>query len=201
MYRNNLRALRRTKGLNQVDISQNLAVGQAEFSRIESGKRPIGQHLNAIAKALNVTPEQIKEEVVDANNDFPKTETEMPVYGYPCSQGCGLNFKKTMMSRVDCPPELEGIDGAYASFCFGNALSPKISNGDLAFVNPTIEPKVGSLVIVRTKVENARRGFMGLLLSYDKAGCVVETTNPQEEIEFSRDVESVDQIVMVKYDL
>jgi len=197
MYKNNLRILRKTKGLNQAEISQHLAIGQAEFSRIEQGKRPIGQHLTAIAKALDVTPDAVKEDVIDVVNDYHATEITLPVYGFPCSSGSGLNFTKTMMSRVDCPPELEAVDGAYASFCFGDALAPKISNGDLAFVNPTIEPKIGSLVIVRT----ARRGFMGLLASNDKAGCVVETTNPQEEIEFTRDVESVDQIVMVKYDL
>jgi len=41
---------------------------------------------------------------------------------------------------------------------------------------------------------------MGILTSIDKAGCAIETIDPQEEIEFSRDIE-VDQIVMVKYDL
>mgnify|MGYP001210374823 FL=1 len=42
---------------------------------------------------------------------------------------------------------------------------------------------------------------MGILTSIDKDGCAIETIDPQEEQEFSRDIESIDQIVMVKYDL
>ena len=109
MYKNNLRILRKTKGLNQAEISQHLAIGQAEFSRIEQGKRPIGQHLTAIAKALDVTPDAVKEDVIDVVNDYHATEITLPVYGFPCSSGSGLNFTKTMMSRVDCPPELEAV--------------------------------------------------------------------------------------------
>lgn len=196
-HKNNLKRLRLAHGKRQADIAAAVGLGQAEYSRIESGKRKIAPHKEALAKALNTTPDNIEEEyVADIISSKPPAET-LPVYGFPAPDGDGLNFKKQMMSKVDCPPDLAAVDGAYACFCFGNALSPKISNGDLAFVNPNIEPKVGSLVIVR---ENGR-GFMGILTSIDKDGCAIETIDPQEELEFSRDVESIDQIVMVKYDL
>jgi len=195
-YQNNLKTLRLMAGKRQADIASILNIGQAEYSRIESGKRKITPHQAALAKAFGVEQNQIIEEyVADVIKSIAPAET-LPVYGFPSADGDGLNFSKQMMSKVDCPPDLADVDGAYACFCFGDALSPKISNGDLAFVNPSIEPKIGSLVIVREK----EKGFMGILTSLDKNGCAIETINPQEELEFSRDIE-VDQIVMVKYDL
>ena len=196
-YQNNLKTLRLMAGKRQADIAASLNIGQAEYSRIESGKRKITPHQPALAKAFGVKQDQITEEyVADVINSIAPAET-LPVFGFPSPVGNGLNFNKQMMSKVDCPPDLAGVDGAYACFCFGDALRPKISNGDLAFVNPSIEPKIGSLVIVREK----GKGFMGILTSIDKDGCSIETLEPQEELEFSRDIESVDQIVMLKYDL
>ncbi len=196
-YLNNLRLLRRMAGKKQAEIAACLNIGQAEYSRIESGKRKITPHQPALAKAFGVEQDQITEEyVADVINSIAPAET-LPVYGFPSPDGDGLNFSKQMMSKVDCPPDLAAVDGAYACFCYCNKLSPKISSGDLAFVNPNIEPKIGSLVIVR---ENGK-GFMGILTSNDKDGCAIETIEPQEELEFSRDVESIDQIIMVKYDL
>ena len=196
-YQNNLRRLRLAVGVRQSDIASAINIGQAEYSRIESGKRKITPHAAALAKALDVKEDEITEEyVADVINSIAPTET-IPVFGFPSPDGDGLNFKKTMMSRVDCPPDLAAVEDAYACFCYCNKLSPKISAGDLAFVNPNIEPKSGSLVIVR---ENGK-GFMGILTSIDKDGCFIETLEPQEELEFSRDIDSVDQIVMVKYDL
>ena len=195
-YQNNLKALRLKAGKRQADIAASLNIGQAEYSRIESGKRKITPHKATLAKAFGVEQNEITEEyVADVINSTAPAET-LPVYGFPSPDGDGLNFSKQMMSKVDCPPDLSAVDGAYACFCFGDALSPKIANGDLAFVNPSIEPKIGSLVIVREK----EKGFMGILTSIDKDGCAIETIDPQEELEFSRDIE-VDQIVMVKYDL
>ena len=184
-------------GKRQADIAASLNIGQAEYSRIESGKRKITPHQPALAKAFGVKQDEVTEEyVADVINSTGQAET-IPVFGFPSPDGDGLNFKKTMMSRVDCPPDLAAVENAYACFCYCNKLSPKISVGDLAFVNPNIEPKAGSLVIVR----ESGKGFMGILTSLDKEGCVIETLEPQEELEFSRDIESVDQIVMVKYDL
>lgn len=197
VYQNNLKTLRLMAGKKQADISASLEIGQAEYSRIESGKRKITPHQLALAKAFGVEQDEITEEyVADVINSIAPAET-IPVFGFPSPDGDGLNFKKTMMSRVDCPPDLAAVEDAYACFCYCNRLSPKISAGDLAFVNPNIEPKAGSLVIVR---ENGK-GFMGILTSIDKDGCAIETIDPQEELEFSRDIESIDQIVMVKYDL
>ena len=196
-YQNNLKTLRLMVGKKQADVASCLNIGQAEYSRIESGKRKITPHKPALAEAFGVKQDEITEEyVTDVINSIAPTET-IPVFGFPSPDGDGLNFKKTMMSRVDSPPDLAAVENAYACFCYDNKLRPKICAGDLAFVNPNIEPKVGSLVIVR---ENGR-GFMGILTSVDKDGCVIETIEPQEELEFSRDIESIDQIVMVKYDL
>ena len=196
-YQNNLKSLRLMAGKRQADIAASLNIDQAEYSRIESGKRKITPHQPALAKAFGVKQDEVTEEyVADVINSTAQAET-IPVFGFPSPDGDGLNFKKTMMSRVDCPPDLAAVENAYACFCYCNKLSPKISVGDLAFVNPNIEPKAGSLVIVR----ESGKGFMGILTSLDKEGCVIETLEPQEELEFSRDIESVDQIVMVKYDL
>jgi len=51
-YQNNLKSLRLMAGKRQADIASSLNIGQAEYSRIESGKRKITPHQPASPKRL-----------------------------------------------------------------------------------------------------------------------------------------------------
>ena len=199
-FNNNLKQLRIKQNLTQIEVAQQLDVGQAEYSRIESGKRKIHPHKNKLAEILKVNLDDIVEQTSDGKHiDKPPLPPELPVYGFPISSGNGFDFTQQMMSKVDRPEELNGVEGAYACFCFGDKLKPVIKNGDLAFVNPNIEPRQGALVVVRLDNNGKERGLLAQLVTTYKVGATVQLLEPFEEIALGKEVKSVEPVVMVKY--
>ena len=198
-YINNLKELRSASKLHQSQAAEAIGIGQAEYSRMESGRRSVGYHKKAIAKAFGVKPDAIIERVKQDDSVFT-THTELPVFGFPIPNSNAFDFSKKMMSRVDCPPELESVEGAYAAFCYGDALKPKLSNGDLVFVCPSKEVKAGTLVVVKWKAGDKLYGKIVELVEMRKGSCEARMLAPEEFIMFDN-IESVDQVVMTKYDI
>lgn len=202
VYKNNLRELRRQANLTQVEVAELLELGQAEYSRIESGKRKIYPHKERLAEILKTHLDNIVE--VDAQggavNRAP-LPPQLPVYGFPLPSGQGFDFTQQMMSKVDRPDELYGVEGAYACFCFGDRLKPVIKNGDLAFVNPSITPRERGLVVVRLDANGKERGLLAQLVTTYKVGATVQFLDPFEEVALGSEVKSVEAVVMVKYAL
>lgn len=160
MYRNNLRTLRSERNVTQVELSKALNIGQAEYSRIEGGKRKIYPHKSKIAEFLKINQTDIIESFKDGSEvDRPAVSPTLPVYGFPLPEGQGFNFTQQMMSKVDRPDNLCAVE-AYACFCFGDYLKPQINNGDIAFVNPLLSPREGGLVIVRFNANEQERGLL-----------------------------------------
>lgn len=202
IFKNNLRDLRRQANLTQVEVAANLELGQAEYSRIESGKRKIHPHKERLAEILKTRLDNIVE--VDAEGgaiDRTPLPPQLPVYGFPLATGQGFDFTQQMMSKVDRPDELHGVEGAYACFCFGDKLKPVIKNGDLAFVNPNIEPRDGGLVVVRLDANGKERGLLAQLVTTYSVGATVQFLDPFEEIALGSEVKTVEPVVMVKYAL
>lgn len=201
-FKNNLKKLRVQVNLTQIELAERLKIGQAEYSRIESGKRKIHPHKAAMAEALGVGFDEIIETTIDGDMvDAAPLPPDLPVYGFPTSVGKGFKFTQQMMSKVARPEELAGVENAYACFCFGDHLEPTIKNGDLAFVNPNIEPRQGSLVVVRMDNGAGERGLLAQLVTLYKVGCTVQFLNPFDEIALGKEVISVEPVVMVKYAL
>lgn len=202
VYSNNLKNLRQKTNLTQIDVAEKLSIGQAEYSRIESGKRRIYPHKERLAEILKCRIDDIAETTESgAAVDRSPLPPELPVFGFPSSNGRGFDFTQQMMSKVDRPDELFGVEGAYACFCFGDALKPTIKNGDLAFVNPNIEARQGSLVVVRLEAGQRERGLLAQLVTSYKVGATVQLLNPFEEFALGKEVKSVEPVVMVKYAL
>jgi transcriptional regulator with XRE-family HTH domain len=200
LYKNNLKVLRSGKNLTQTQVAELLSIGQAEYSRIEAGKRRIYPHKEKLAEILKIRLDNIVE--VDqegaALNKAP-LPPQLPVYGFPLASGQGFDFTQQMMSKVDRPDELLDVDDAYACFCFGDRLKPVIKNGDLAFVNPNIEPRDGGLVVVRLDSNGKERGLLAQLVTTYKVGATVQFLEPFEEMALGAEVKSVEPVVMVKY--
>lgn len=199
-FKNNLKKLRMQQNMTQVELAEKLSIGQAEYSRIESGKRKIYPHKDKIAEILAVGLDDIKEVTEDGESvERAPVPQDLPVYGFPTPSGRGFQFTQQMMSKVGRPEELAGVEGAYACFCFGDQLEPTIKNGDLAFVNPNLEPRQGSLVVVRIESGNGQKGLLAKLVTLYKVGCTVQMLNPFDEIALGKEVVSVEPVVMVKY--
>lgn len=199
MYRNNLRALRIERNVTQVDISKALDIGQAEYSRIEGGKRKIYPHKTKIAEFLKINETDIIESFKDGSEvDRPALPPTLPVYGFPLPEGQGFDFTQQMMSKADRPESCKE-SAAYACFCFGDYLTPQIGNGDLAFVNPKLNPREGGLVVVRYTANNKERGFLCRFVSIKAEKICVEHNNGEEIFDVSE--VKIEPVASVQYSL
>lgn len=198
MYRNNLRALRSERNITQVELSKALEIGQAEYSRIEAGKRKIYPHKVKIAEFLKISESDIIETSNGNHVDRPALAPTLPVFGFPLPDGKGFDFTQQMMSKVDRPAGCSNYK-AYACFCFGDHLKPQINNGDIAFVNPYLEPREGGLVVVRFDANGKERGLL-CQFSGTKAGKIVVSLGDDEEV-FDEAQCKIEPVVSVQYAL
>jgi transcriptional regulator with XRE-family HTH domain len=200
LYGNNLRELRTKFNLTQIQISKLLEIGQAEYSRIESGKRRIYPHKSKLAEILKVTPDDIKEFTQSGELlDKPPQDQYLSVYGFPLPDGKGFDFTQQMMSKVDRPDVLSGVADAYACFCFGECLAPQINNGDIAFVNPSLNPKEGGLIVLRYQANEKDRGLLCRYVGQKSNKVFIEWRDGEETFDF--DQVSINPVVSVQYAL
>ena len=132
-FPNNLRKLRDAAGLSQAQVAEKLGVNQAEYSRIEKGRRRVGQHMKTLCKILKATDEQI----LSADQYQPTQMPEdVPVFALPEPDGESVRFDMAMASKIARPPLLKDAQNAFGMFNCGEAMSPRLRHGDFLFCDP-----------------------------------------------------------------
>ena len=198
MYRNNLRTLRSERNVTQVELSKALNIGQAEYSRIEGGKRKIYPHKAKISEFFKISESDIIETSNGNEVDRPALSPTLPVYGFPLPDGKGFDWTQQMMSKVDRPSSCKEPT-AYACFCFGECLKPQINNGDLAFVDPTLEAREGGLIVLCYKANEKKRGLLCRYVGKKGDDVFVEWLDGQEV--FKIDDVQIHPVFSVQYAL
>lgn len=146
-YPNNLRRLRDAKSLTQGQVAEKLGINQAEYSRIEKGRRRVGTHLNALSKILKcnedaiLAPDQYQPTIVDLTEDIP-------VYALPEPDGESVRFDMSMTSRIARPPLLVSAQNAFGMFNCGEAMMPRLRHGDFLFCDPDTEAKLNDICVL-----------------------------------------------------
>lgn len=91
--------------------------------------------------------------------------TMLNVYGWRRND---QNEIVTDFSRLNdsiaAPPNLLGVEGAYAALVADNSMSPRVRPGDTIFVNPTKPPRPGDLVMIVPNDD--RKGKIGILREF-----------------------------------
>lgn len=132
-FPNNLRKLRDAAGLSQAQVAEKLGVNQAEYSRIEKGRRRVGQHMKTLSEILKATDEQI----LSADQYQPTQMPEdVPVFALPEPDGESVRFDMAMASKIARPPLLKDAQNAFGMFNCGEAMSPRLRHGDFLFCDP-----------------------------------------------------------------
>lgn len=137
-FPNNLRKLRDTVSLSQAQVAEVLGVNQAEYSRIEKGRRRVGTHMAKLCDLLNAT----EAEILSPDQYKPISQSvDIPVYALPEPDGESVRFDLAMASRIERPPILDGASNAFGMFNCGEAMFPRLRHGDFLFCDPDQEKR------------------------------------------------------------
>jgi len=126
------------------------------FNRSKRGDgdaRPRWPSTESLAKVLNATGVSLSEFATLTERGPPATPRVVPLIGLPQAQAEGM-FNDTgapigsQWDEIDFPGVIDG--GAYALEISGDDLAPVFRDGDRIVVSPSVEPRRGDRVIVRT---------------------------------------------------
>lgn len=146
-YPNNLRRLRDAKSLTQGQVAEQLGINQAEYSRIEKGRRRVGTHLNSLSKILGCDEDAIlsPDQYQPTSNNISE---DIPVYALPEPDGESVRFDMSMTSRIARPPILATAENAFGMFNCGEVMMPRLRHGDFLFCDPDAEPKENDICVL-----------------------------------------------------
>lgn len=111
----------------------------------------------------------------------------LPVYGQAVGGIDGdFPMNGTILFDVMCPPQLQGVEDAYAIMVSGDSMYPRYEDGELAFIDPTRRVKKGDYVVaqVNIKDEDTPHAFIKKFMRHNEQELVLEQFNPVKELSF-----------------
>lgn len=98
---------------------------------------------------------------------------------------------------IPCPPELVGVEGAYATYVYGDSMEPRYFNGERVYVHPTRPAGPKDFVVAQVRDEAGNlSGYVKRLLGWTEQGLRLHQYNPETDLDFEPDaVESVHLVV------
>lgn len=154
-YPNNLLALRTALRLSQQRVAETLGLSQPEYGRIELGRRQIGTHANKMAELFGTSIEALTEQPEAPEHDQGYVSLTMPVYGRPIDR-IRLDFKCESIEMTSKPSHMAGNKDAYAVYCPGDHMAPRVRAGELLFIDPWRPIKSSDLVLVQLNDNDER---------------------------------------------
>ena len=131
---NNLRRLRDARKLTQADVAEELGINQAEYSRMEKGRRRIGTHLEKLSQILQADEDSILTPSHFAGS--AQVPSSIPLYALPEIDGESIRFDLSMTSQLAKPSCHSGGAGMFAILNPGNVMAPRIKHGDFLYADP-----------------------------------------------------------------
>lgn len=191
-YPNNLRLLRDATDFNQKAIADQLGIHQAEYGRMENGRRRIGKHLEKLAQILTCTP-------ADIISDTPSAQTSpvemMSFFALPDEASGGIRYDQAMSTQVERPPVMRGRDNAFCVLSPNTLMEPALKTGDLCFADPDEPLRDDDLCVVVLEAGNRAFCYIRKFLG---AGVYVASAT-EEEFEYGAELLHCAPILSVIY--
>jgi len=174
-YPNKLRFLRDATDFNQKAIADQLGIHQAEYGRMENGKRRIGKHLEKLAGILGCTTADI---ISDSPTSATASLNMMDFFALPDESGC-IRFDQAMSTKIDRPPIMQNRENAFCMMNPNEENAPRLCTGDLCFCDPDEYLREDDLCVVRVTRGNR---IVGCVKKFLGAGVFVAVgTNEEQE--------------------
>ena len=176
---NNIRAVRKARGITSARLAEMLDVGTPQVSRWERGLVDIpASRLEAIAKALNCEivdlvgggtsrslegPQPNARTVPMEGASYERMREDLPIYGSALGAARevdGEAVEQTTLNRAEIiayakrPVLLNGNTVAYGVYVAGSSMDPRYRDGEMVLVDPKGRVFAGEDVIVYLRTNN-----------------------------------------------
>ena len=141
---NNLKNLRKAKGLTQKEVAQFIGISQNNYSYWENGKVKIdNDSLSKLAKFYDVTVDYL----LNLDNINVKKGIKIPVLG-SIPAGIPLEAIQDIVDYEEIPEALARSGEFFALKVKGDSMAPTILNGDIVIVRKQEDADSGSICVV-----------------------------------------------------
>ncbi len=187
--------LRKKNNLSQRALGNMVGVSQQAIDKIESGITQHPRKIHALAKCLNTTAgylidgHESPDMLTNSNRldnakarppIFDTLAKNLPVIGRAQGGADGdLILDNNPIDWTFRPPQLSGIQDAFAVYITGDSMAPKYKDGDLAYVHPNRPVTKGRYALIETK---DHRGLIKQFMRWQDDTLVIWQHNPAFEI-------------------
>ena len=190
-YPNNLRRLRDARKLTQADVAESLGINQAEYSRIEKGRRRVGTHLEKLAEILACEQNDIL--APDQYAGTIEQPPTIPLYALPEMDGESIRFDLAMTSQLARPSSHPG-SRMFAILNPGNVMAPRLRHGDFLYADPDETIRDDDLCII-----TLMRGNREVAIVRQSCGADVWLRlDDNSEETFGKELKSISPIISIK---
>ncbi len=153
---NRVKERRKSLGLTQYQLAEMTNSAQTSIQKIERGATKNPRNIEAIAKALQCTPEYLRFGVGDFDNASigPELKSRLPLISW-VQAGAWMDIQE--VSTLEAEHFLCPVNCSEKSFVLrvqGVSMEPKFQDGDLIFVDPEAACIHGSYVVARLDDDN-----------------------------------------------
>jgi phage repressor protein C with HTH and peptisase S24 domain len=214
-----IKAARVERGLSQAELGRRAGISQQAIMSLESGNTRTSRHLPQLARALDVTVEQLYGEAGDASAgagaasklasdqltaprvvDFEGLPRDIPVLGQAVGGDDGdFRFNGQIIDYLRRPPGLANARDVFGLYVTGTSMWPKFEEGEPIYVSGSRPPAIGDYVVVELHAPaegEDHQGFIKRLKKRTPTKIVCEQFNPAQDVEFDREaVKSVFRVI------
>jgi len=185
---NNIRKLRRDKGMSMEALALELGITAPTINKIEKSQmRLTDKYLSSIANALGVSISALLNET--PSEDTAASQKAMPVYGLAAASIRGAFTMTTdPVEWVTAPPALTGVRDAYALIVTGNSMEPRYYAGDIVFINPNRPARLGDHVVIQEALNGGIAASIKRFEKQTETELITTQYNPLTVIRFKRDL-------------
>ena len=219
-----LRQIRNDKSLTLIEVAESADMTLSVYHRIEMGQREVSEkELKNIAKAINITTEELKEEIkelekkgvldeiIQRNDAKYKTlstprgaissftnntdNSKISVYGTPGKDGnITIDFNDECKKAIR-PAQLENAKNSYAINLCTRRLGRLLPTRSILFINPQEMVSVGDIALFYITEDEA----MIISLREDENGKLYGMRwNPSEKVEINNnDLKNMHKVVTI----
>jgi len=182
---NRIKEMRLMRGMSLSELSELTGMTRSELHKLEKGVRRIRtDHLPPLSQSLRCGPEELlnaelaeqlmgdrmKYTLSREGADGPAIAADLPVYGAVVDGAFSISDAEPQ-AYVQRSPNLVNVKTSFAVYQPDESMEPRISQGNLLYVNPILPSRAGDIVLATWKDGTAKV----LMLSQERGAGLIGT--------------------------